>query len=354
MTNHPLHLHPSLSPQSGTPGRPSPAVGNPCGDAPDIAARAPRGAGSAGHAVDGRHPSRVALALHPAGSAGGDTFMGRPSGVPPRSCRHASHHRVMQRSHASGRRSLPFLGAVSASAGAVLGGAGALLRHSARRYQGPLWSTPSDVLASPVSLGGETNLKPAKTTTQGHALRPWGRGVAISGDVRTPAARLCVSTDGHCWPDASTTGREGGQGPADVPAGSGPQGPDVRVGGLDTSVTAGPLSIHGVTLPAERRLVTSRRKSKGDVVARPENIGIPLAEVAERLHEKFHLFARDGEISPREMYELGQDIGTMHHQSQRVNRSIGFALRRRGRWRGRDMARAQGARAHRGHDMDRR
>ncbi len=61
-------------------------------------------------------------------------------------------------------------------------------------------------------------------------------------------------------------------------------------------------------------------------MARPENIGIPLAEVAERLHEKFHLFARDGEISPREMYELGQDIGTMHHQSQRVNRSIGFAL----------------------------
>ncbi len=110
MTNHHLHLHPSLSPQPGTPGRLSPAVGNPCGDAPDIAARPSRGAGSAGHAVDGRHPSRVALALHPAGSAGGDTFMGRPSGVPPRSVRHASHHRVMQRSNASGRRFLPSLG----------------------------------------------------------------------------------------------------------------------------------------------------------------------------------------------------------------------------------------------------
>lgn len=88
-------------------------------------------------------------------------------------------------------------------------------------------------------------------------------------------------------------------------------------------------------------------------MARPENIGIPLAEVAERLHEKFHLFARDGEISPREMYELGQDIGTMHHQSQRVNRSIGFALLSLV-GDGVDMARAQGARAHRGHDMDRR
>lgn len=141
VTNPHLHLHPSLSPQSGTPGRLSPAVGNPCGDAPDIVARAPRGAGSAGHAVDGRHTSRVALALHVStGSAGGDTFMGRPSGVPPRSVRHASHHRVMQRSNASGRRFLPFLGAVSEQSGAVLGGAGALLRHSARLHRGPLWS----------------------------------------------------------------------------------------------------------------------------------------------------------------------------------------------------------------------
>lgn len=208
MTNPHLHLHPSLSPQSGTPGRLSPAVGNPCGDAPDIAARPSRGAGSAaGHAVDGRHTSRVALALHVStGSAGGDTFMGRPSGVPPRSVRHASHHRVMQRSHASGRRFLPFLGAVSEQSGAVLGGAGALLRHSARLHRGPLWSTPSDVLASPVSLGGETNLKLSPNnsiaTPSVHGVGAWpsvemcGRLTrsALRTSTAVPSARL------HRWP----------------------------------------------------------------------------------------------------------------------------------------------------------
>jgi hypothetical protein len=177
VTNPSLHLHPSLSPQSGTPGHPLPAVGNPCGDAPDIAARVSRSA--AGRGLRGS-PRIVAVRRPAALAADRETVTGqvgrlspKPSGAP-----HTLHP------------SLP--GTVSASAGAVLGGAGALLRHSARLHRGPLWSTPSDVLASPGRLGGETNLKPAKTTTQGHARRPWGTGVAISGDVRT-LALVCVS-----------------------------------------------------------------------------------------------------------------------------------------------------------------